>query len=836
MKAIIVDKKEFAEKVEAELSPRLEKIKIVDEKSLSDCSAKDVADSIVSILKDFGYPADESACIISLNLKLKGKYRQDQAGVEIIYWLRLNKVFCKVLVYSFCNWDSLLRESTRNTLIASAGCQFFRLPLHIDDLKKYLSDGPEIKIDEAAIKPHLHLEWRLAEFEKQDKHELANKFGAINLALAATQTGELVQSEFEDLRKILMSLRAKSDLSFEEYVLLRGFIDRDIESKTSDKEQKKIYSLLQDFKKAKKRPFKLLLIDDHWNDGGWGEVLRFLFQIKSPFKEGIAKSDHMELHCMNEIGSDDSFTPVFQKLELKLDDGNEELIRWDLVILDLNLRGKVESTKEIAERSGYKMLEWIRKIDASLPVVVLSATEKAQNLKALQHLGINGFVSKHLYGGQSSQEFQQFIDSIEKSASKWYLRNFWFDIIWFKNSQDDLWQDHRIEQIEIVSLLKQCYFEIERNSLAFEKVFDRNAYNYILQHCYTALYEIFYEEVIEGEEQSTGSKAVEMKRLYSQFEGFLYFLKWLRNGVLHSNYQCTVHEGIFAFVGVIIVLMQGGTTHSSDLVRWVLKELGVREQNIPSKPIFSVSDLQALLSIFKYWSIRRRFRVDDVVELSLVNFCKKTENDTIEAFFELSFVNNYIVTANVGNSLILDRCPQRKKILQKIAAAKSGDQKRRRQSIKISRSLLDKLPEQRKRDQSVPAYQVFKIRSFDDQNLSISVEPNYVEVPQMTASTVEPSVSATPPSHFQKIMKQTPDIAQLKDSDIEAKVSLITRTGHAILDLPNGHTGIIYSGLLKERGLSLSAGSLVQLKSIKWNNEKNRFDCEPKEIIDDGNK
>jgi hypothetical protein len=100
-----------------------------------------------------------------------------------------------------------------------------------------------------------------------------------------------------------------------------------------------------------------LFIDDHWQDGGWGEVLRSFFQISKPLVNGIAESDYMELHCMAEIGSDDTFTPVLQKLDFKPADGNEQLIKWDLVILDLNLRGKVESTKEITERSGYKLLQ-----------------------------------------------------------------------------------------------------------------------------------------------------------------------------------------------------------------------------------------------------------------------------------------------------------------------------------------------------------------------------------------------------------------------------------------------------------------------------------------------
>jgi len=869
MKAIIIDDNvKFAEKLKEELSskaggeeirqsshstteqvsPEIEVEVFEGNNYFANNSHMQVIDELVNRLSNKNY----TLCFINLDLELKNKRkqdqagvdiiyrRQDQAGVDILYWLRLKKQFCNVILYSFRQWDHLLRQKPENTLLASEGSKYFRLPLQLNDLRRYLTHASKIRINEEVIRPHLHLDWRLAEFEKQDKHELANKFGAINFALAATQIGELSQDEFKNLRENLKSLRAKTDPSFEEYVLLRGFIDCDIESKTSVKEQKIIYTTLQKFNDAKGRPFKLLFIDDHWQDGGWGEVLRSLFQISEPFENGIAKSDYMELHCMDEIGSDDSFTPVLQKLELNPNDGNEKLIKWDMVILDLNLRGKVESTKEITERSGYKLLQKIREIDASLPVVVLSATEKAQNLKALQHLGINGFVSKHLYGEKLSQEFQQFIDSFEKTASKWYLRNFWSDIIWFKNSKDELWQDHEIERSEIVSLLKQCYFEIARNSLAFEKVFDRNAYNYVLQHCYTALYEIFYNEIIEGEEQSTGGKTEEMKELYPKYEGFLYFLKWLRNGVLHSNYQCTVYEGIFAFVGVIIVLMQQATTHSSDLVKWVLKELGVEDNIIPSNPTFSVSDLQNLLRIFKYWSNRRRYTVNDVVELSLVNFRKKIENDKVEAFFDLSFVNNYIVTNNVGNSLKLELCPQyiKIRILQKIAAAKSGNKDGRYQSIEISKSLLDNLPPESRRDQIIPPFQNFKIKHFDDNNFRIIVEPIHNERAEPNTSTLEPKNLASIKNSTENIKGETlNNLAQKQEviirqrgiesqhEEIEGTITFLTKRGDAILTFPNQTQGFLSNKVIKEANLSLKIGMRITVMIGEWNSKHKRYDC-----------
>jgi hypothetical protein len=172
----------------------------------------------------------------------------------------------------------------------------------------------------------------------------------------------------------------------------------------------------------------------------------------------------------------------------------------------------------------------------------------------------------------------------------------------------------------------------------------------------------------------------------------------------------------------MIVFLQGATQLGSELLRKALQKVNV--PNIEEKHVFSLKELRVLLNQFKYWSIKSRYEEGQVVTLSLINFVKVEQGETIMVYFDLSFPNSYIVVDNVCSNLVLNRCTQQTKILQKISSAPAKKNKdMRRQSFQIQSTSLQNLPIESRGDQFVPAKQKFMIQSYNDESLSIVVMP-----------------------------------------------------------------------------------------------------------------
>jgi len=122
---------------------------------------------------------------------------------------------------------------------------------------------------------------------------------------------------------------------------------------------------------------KILLIDDESNKG-WFEILRTI--LKGSNLESINFQDR-------------SFEDAYMESQLKVKNND-----WDLILLDLRLNPETEDLPnqimKPEEYSGFKLLQIIKEYNEGIPVIVLTASNKAWNMKKLLDAKADGYYIK----------------------------------------------------------------------------------------------------------------------------------------------------------------------------------------------------------------------------------------------------------------------------------------------------------------------------------------------------------------------------------------------------------------------------------------------------------
>ncbi len=154
--------------------------------------------------------------------------------------------------------------------------------------------------------------------------------------------------------------------------------------------------------------FRYLLIDDE-AEKGWGKVLSALFPK--------ARQD------------------VWDKPILTYDELSEETKNnisrggYDLIFLDLRMAGvSEEKILKPEEFSGMRILEAIKKVNKGIQVIMLTATNKAWNVKALLDAGANGYYMKespeyHFTLKYSEQNALALVNTVKECLSNSYLQD-----------------------------------------------------------------------------------------------------------------------------------------------------------------------------------------------------------------------------------------------------------------------------------------------------------------------------------------------------------------------------------------------------------------------------
>ena len=176
----------------------------------------------------------------------------------------------------------------------------------------------------------------------------------------------------------------------------------------------------------------ILLIDDEARKG-WTRTLSLLFPMArfNPDVDVISE----------EFVSD--YESLSENARQKIETGN-----YDLILLDLRLGGVHEDyIVRPEDMSGYKVLQRIKEINRGTQVIMLTASNKAWNLKALMRppLGADGYFVKespeYEFSDELSKEnLKSLIADAERCLRQSYLRDYWDFVRRFETTEDRLGQ------------------------------------------------------------------------------------------------------------------------------------------------------------------------------------------------------------------------------------------------------------------------------------------------------------------------------------------------------------------------------------------------------------
>lgn len=257
-----------------------------------------------------------------------------------------------------------------------------------------------------------------------------------------------------------------------------------IEQSLYFKFQKAINNIKQDNKKGltKTSKFtpetngKILYIDDEYNKG-WEDIF-----LKYFLGHNLGEFE-FRFECFKNFDKDDTADVLAKKVMNKVTNYDP-----DLVIIDFRLTKNDFDDIEFSDRSIVKIINFIKKINPGIQILVLSATSKSSHLKDLQELDIVGYIKK-----ESPQD--RMIDTYDNIAEFGKLVNVALSNKYLKeiyNLQNDIKKHSAKFSDETIN--KQIEFLFEVLNLESEKKFEL-ATILILYSCFESITRYYMEEI-----------------------------------------------------------------------------------------------------------------------------------------------------------------------------------------------------------------------------------------------------------------------------------------------------------------------------------------------------
>lgn len=326
------------------------------------------------------YP-DIEKIIIPVRL---GKDDSDYTGLRVGLHIRLTKELGKKRLIPIM----FLSEQTRNEII---GNQIFNINEKTSvllftpgvkiigsfDLNKETIDGFNNHITEEELKSQV-LPKLLITNQREQGHQLANEWGVFRLAKFAGIELTSIKLPTDLYFKYQFS---KTDLNVQPH----GYTKIGLQSKGCD----------------------AMLIDDNANEG-WKEVLEHI--LKSNINLHSSKLDILTTY-------EEAY--AYQDYESK-----------DIIFLDLRLKPEEDRASEslpLDELSGLKLLHKIKGINKGIQVIILTASNKAWNMKALLDAGADGYFIKEspeipVSDDASKTNYDNLVKAIKEALDKNYLK------------------------------------------------------------------------------------------------------------------------------------------------------------------------------------------------------------------------------------------------------------------------------------------------------------------------------------------------------------------------------------------------------------------------------
>lgn len=149
---------------------------------------------------------------------------------------------------------------------------------------------------------------------------------------------------------------------------------------------------------------------------------------------------------------------------------------FDLILLDLRLEKEKDYEVSPSEISGIKLLKHIKESDPSVPVIVLTASEKALNYREAINLGASGYWIKAVKSASDLKS--EIIKALDMDKN---IRNLWLEIkkveakkqlIYFYETSPQYLEKgvmNPVQKSNIISLLKESFLLLQRELSTYEK-------------------------------------------------------------------------------------------------------------------------------------------------------------------------------------------------------------------------------------------------------------------------------------------------------------------------------------------------------------------------------
>lgn len=563
---------------------------------------------------------------IALALPLNIPGQKMAASLNLIYQLRLRHMNNPIVVYGFETLQLILQKEPRSLLLGAPRVVYVRRNVSFQDWSALIESLNYQTISAQVQEPYLQLKERQAYLERLDRHELGNLIGALPFAQAACEAGLIDHSALEELQTRNFQIRSGPA---EEYTLIetllgpRSILGLDYHTPVLLAEQikNKVAAHYQ-------RPIRVVFVDDHWEQGGWGDFWRILLGISAPLlnqSEGkaLAQAEHAELWCFHEL---DKVLPTFQY---------ENYIDCDLLILDLNLKGKAEMQLPLQERSGYQALQTLKQIDISLPVLMFTASASSDHFRALKEEGALAFISKA--SADPGANLEKIVAAFEQMMAERWLRPLW----------QQLCQTQHILALSAQNQYEQANAEFIGQELMYIWGLFQNR----LPKFLSAFQEPFENQAL------VKAQGIAEKWLNKPRVDAYYYLNELRNEILHCGYKAQLEESLYGLVCLMSLITNPSWTSPPPLNHWLQAHLG-----LPTSTILPKYEMTYELCQIAY-------PVGSKVHCKLSKLTLN-ENGTLTAMLKLP--NGHIVIIDdFENQVDIQLCHEKNLIQQEIDAARS---------------------------------------------------------------------------------------------------------------------------------------------------------------------
>ena len=364
------------------------------EKEMFDNISSSIPSDTDAIIIDVDSTKTPDACLsYALAIRLSLHEKKEVALAPIIFMSSLT-----IDIFKNSPYSTLLQTkgiSFETPLFTPTAVEFME-PLKAKDYRPYF-------LDLIKVKPN----------STEGLHSIANQWGAdvlSRIVLGADTDNALIK-------------QARQSLYFK-YVLALTLSEDVISSLLSKEGTSEEIGRLMTINASGK---KILLIDDE-ADKGWKDVIGRILNNSNliTFNQQTADYTHLSEDIKKEIEKEDA----------------------DLIFLDLRINGVAEDTDEHIrpyDFSGMKVLKAIKKINPGLQVIMLTASNKAWNMKALVDAGADGYYIKESPEYAFSAEYSiananNLVKQIERCLEKKYLCKIYTGIKKLKSTLDSCGQ------------------------------------------------------------------------------------------------------------------------------------------------------------------------------------------------------------------------------------------------------------------------------------------------------------------------------------------------------------------------------------------------------------